>query len=139
MTKVLITAFCFIQLCSWGQEIIEIKGQVISRNGIPETNVNLFVTSLKNETMTNKCGEFTLSIPADRDGLLMISNFKYINEHSSRFLPFYLDLKKIKEKDINKNLILRFPYNEKLDNNCLSEGLTTRMIKLKAKDKRLHR
>jgi len=136
MTKKLVLLLCIFQFESFGQNMTEISGNVISKEGIPQANVNIFLIKFKNEITTEKCGRFKLLIPSDRYGYLMISDMDYVFDPSDRVLPFYFNLKKIKPTDLNKELIFRLPYSDKeeIESNCL-RGKETKMIRLRERDK----
>ena len=88
-----------------GQEFVEIHGKVISKNGIPLPGTSKVLKSNRLVgTITDACGQFRLQIPRDRNDYLMLS---MISE------PFYFDLNKIENKDLNKSIVFRIvPFNE---------------------------
>jgi hypothetical protein len=136
MSIKLILLFCLIQFESFGQHMKEITGFVISKEGIPQSNVNIFLVDFNHETTTEKCGRFKILIPSNRNGYLMISDMDYVFDPSDRILPFYFNLKKIKSKDLNKDLIFRLPYPDKkeIDSNCRKEK-ESKIIRLRESDK----
>lgn len=88
-----------------GQEVIELHGQVISKNGTPLTGTSIVLNNNRLVgTITDACGQFRLQISRDRNDYLM---FSIISE------PFYFDLKQIRNEDLSKAIVFRImPFNE---------------------------
>ena len=96
--SLLLTILILTSLDVIGQNTIEIKCRVISKNKtyLPGTHILLLNTTTG--TVTNACGQFLIDIPKDRQGHLVLS---MLSE------PVYFDLSKLKNEDLDKEIILR--------------------------------
>jgi hypothetical protein len=88
-------AFLTVANLSSGQEQIELFGRVLAEEGTPVPGVDVIIQGTSNRVVTNICGEFKIIVPQSREGILSISLISN---------PFYFDLKKLKEKDLSKEI-----------------------------------
>ncbi len=105
MTRLtIIILFLLTSIKLFGQDTIEITGEVISKNGIPLPGTNIVLHKTTIGTVSNACGQFKLKIPKEKKGYLSFSMIS---------LPFYFDLEKIKDEDLEKGIVFRImPFNE---------------------------
>jgi hypothetical protein len=118
----------------------EIKGRVVSRNGLPVQGANLFFRGSEREDLvTNECGEFTLTISTKSDSLIGIWGAKNLHPHSPRWIPLFFNLNRIKEKDSEKFIIFKLPYKEdgRSNKNCHEDNLNKKTFRLKKRDWKL--
>ncbi|MCZ8356244.1 MAG: carboxypeptidase-like regulatory domain-containing protein [Cyclobacteriaceae bacterium] len=123
-----ITIFILTSITLFGQDTIEIAGEVISKYGTPLPGTNIVLHKTTNGTVTNACGQFKLRIPKDKKGYLSFSMIS---------LPFYFDLGKIKDEDLDKGIVFKIiPFNEDkgiLDKDYWKENITIECEKFEYK------
>jgi hypothetical protein len=107
-----ITIFLLTSITLFGQDTIEIAGEVISKHGTPLPGTNIVLHKTTTGTVTDACGQFRLRIPKDKKGYLSFSMIS---------LPFYFDLLNIKDADLEKGIVFKIiPFNE--DNGILNKN-----------------
>ena len=127
-----------ISLKLLGQDEIEINGHVTSKEGKPQDDVAILEIGSKEEVRTDSCGRFKILIPENRDSYLLISQ-DATSFHSHKLLPFYFDLKKIKTKNLSKDIVFKMYYSDKEQKGkgCPTETRENLIFKLTKKDKEL--
>ncbi|MCZ8216185.1 MAG: hypothetical protein O9262_08100 [Cyclobacteriaceae bacterium] len=136
----LIFVFCLFYSQTWAQLTTEIKGRIISRNGLPVEGANIFFRgSEKEDLVTDECGEFTLTIYTKSDSLIGIWGAKNLHPHSPRWIPLLFNLNGIKEKDSEKFIIFKLPYKEygRSIKKCPDDNLNKKIFRLKKSDRKL--
>jgi len=140
MTCRLTILVLFISLKLLGQDQIELKGYVTSKEGKPQDDVEILVIDSDKKTRVDSCGRFKILIPKNKDSYVMISHDVY-TFHSEKLLPFYFNLKKIKDKNLNKTIVLKTYYSDsgKKDKACPTDTQEKVIIKLTRTDKKVPR
>jgi hypothetical protein len=83
---------------SFAQETVEIQGQVVFKNGGGIYGVKIDLAQTKMRVVSGDCGGFKIKIPKTKQGHLTMS---------IESLKFDFDLKKIKDADLNKVIVLK--------------------------------
>ena len=140
MTVKLTIILLFISSKLLGQDQIEISGHVTSKEGKPQDNVEILVIGNKKEIRTDSCGRFKILIPKSKDSYIQISQ-DASSFHSPKLWPFYFDLKKIRAKDLNKDVIFKMYYSDNRQEikRCSPDIREKVIFKLTKRDKELPR
>ena len=129
-----------ISLKLLGQDQIEMGGQVTSKEGKPQDNVEILVIGSKKEVRTDSCGRFKILIQKNRDIYIQISQGAP-SFHSPKLWPFYFDLRKIRTKDLNKEIIFKMYYSDNRQEikRCSTDIREKVIFRLTKRDKELPR